>query len=297
MNNVVYWIKTPDMNDVYNDGYIGVTSNLTERKKAHIKSIKIKGGNKKLKYFLKKYISSVEFVVLHKFENINECLNYENMYRPTECIGLNICAGGGYPPNNKYNKKVREKISKSLKALGVTPYSDKTHSDKSLKKSKFTKMKNKNKWYHDPITLKYKMIKTAVEKVPDGWVRGRKPKKKPLTRGLDYNCNVKPFNIFKNGKLIEKNVINLKKWSKENNKKFNTKGEFRLLAETTKIKLSFIHGKVYENGKNTNLTQKEYAVLIGKSKPTISNYIKRGFYLIKKYDYYSIVESDSASRG
>lgn len=302
MNNVVYWIKVKSMSDPYTEGYIGVSSNFEKRKKDHIN--KPNSGNRYLKNCIEKYNKDIEFEILHTCDTIEECLFLENKYRNKERIGWNICVGGGYPPNPKYNEKTKGKISQTIKNMGMIPYCKKTHSKETLKKSMMTKKNNKNRSYYNPETLEYRMFATAKEKPPEGWLPGRKPKiaKEKLVRGIDYICNTKLFNVYRNGILIAENITNLKHWSKQNNLNFKYKGTFKILTKTQRINIININGEIHENGINTKLSQKDYASTIDKSESYISAAVKRGFYINKRYDNYMVIESekdqsDSAGRG
>lgn len=100
--------------------------------------------------------------------------------------------------------ETRTKISASIKALGVCPYSEKTISKEAIEKREAKKTANKGQWWHDPKTEEYRFIKTAHEKIPSGWERGRVPKREvePKTRGVDYTCNAKKWVLYENDKVV-----------------------------------------------------------------------------------------------
>lgn len=208
----VYWIKKKDHNDILTQGYVGYSSNPDKRFEEHKICKSIVGNN------IRKYENCIEMVIIEKFENVEEALRKEKQLRPKKRIGWNIAIGGQIPPNNKNNEDVKNKISKTLKRLGVNPYSEKTHSEESIKKAMATKKKANRRMYHDPISGDYKFIAIGLgEPIPDGWLPGRVKKKQQVkkVRGTDYVCNTKKVVVVDpNGNTYE--VINLKKWCELN---------------------------------------------------------------------------------
>lgn len=158
---IVYWIKRKNMQDPYNEGYIGVTNlSIQERFEQHSKNVYKKTVVKKA---IDKY-GDIEIVQLHN-DTEKECLFLEEHYRPKECIGWNIAKGGGYPP--MMNEKTAEKISATLKAKGTNPYSKNTHSAEAIEKRK--KSMAGRKWFYNPLTLQNKRLHNQ----PEGWLPGR----------------------------------------------------------------------------------------------------------------------------
>jgi len=97
----VYWINLPHYTDPYKEGYIGITSNLEKRKKAHKNS-----NNKHVKHGLN-LGASFEIVADNLLKN--EALLIEETYRPYECIGWNLNKGGDDPPSQKGNSNKNRK--------------------------------------------------------------------------------------------------------------------------------------------------------------------------------------------
>lgn len=158
---IVYWIKRKVMTNPYTEGYIGVTKlSIQERFEQHSKNVYKKSIVKKA---INKY-DDVEIVILHKCEE-KEALSLEEKYRPEEMIGWNMAKGGGYPP--LMNEEIAMKISKTLKSKKVCPYSEKTHSKKSIEKRK--KSMAGRKWFYNPETLQNKRLHDQ----PDGWLPGK----------------------------------------------------------------------------------------------------------------------------
>jgi len=117
----------------------------------------------------------------------------------------------GTPPDIRNLPGVAEKISKTIKAMGVVPYCENTHSSEAIAKRK-AKM-NGRKWYHNPNTGEA----TISHICPDGWLPGKIIKKNPpplKIRGIDYECHTYSWKVidpFGN----EYDVFNLKKWCEE----------------------------------------------------------------------------------
>lgn len=210
----VYWIRRKNYTDVLNEGYVGVSNDIEYRFSQH------RSNNSRVGNAIRKY-DDVVIDVIYCFENLKEALQKEKELRPKKYIGWNIAIGGQIPPSIKDQTPIHEKISKTVKKMGMNPYSEKTHDIKTVAKRVKSYKANKQKWIHNPQTGEMTSIKTAYQSKPDGWNWGKRPKYIPKTRGIDYNCNVK------NWKVIEPNgnihmVSNLKIWCKERDLKYST---------------------------------------------------------------------------
>lgn len=207
----VYWIKRKSHTNILNEGYVGITNDVSRRLPEHKRST-----NPHLERALNKY-DDIEIITVYEFDTLEEALTKEYELRPDEKIGWNLARGGGMPPQIKYYPEVHKKISNTIKKMGVIPYCEKTHSPEAIAKSKATKKKNKGHWFHNPETLEYKFIRTALEDVPEGWVSGRVPTPvaKPKVRGIDYQCNAGKWIIDDGAWQVE--VTNLKQWCKDHN--------------------------------------------------------------------------------
>ena len=76
------------------EGYIGITSNFSIRRNAHINNaINNRHPNQHLMKALKKY-TDIIFVELHSGLSLEDALSCEAFYRPCANIGWNIKAGG-----------------------------------------------------------------------------------------------------------------------------------------------------------------------------------------------------------
>lgn len=291
MTYTLYWIHHNKQTDCATEGYVGITKDAKSRFATHLSG----KTSIYLRRALKKYNDEISFDVLQEFDTEEQARKAEEQLRPKPRIGWNIAPGGGYPPSiNDYPEAI-EKIRNRIKSLGMTPYSEKTHSKESLEKAKATKKTHGWKWYHNPETLEYRIIPTKQEAVPEGWVPGRKPKPviKKKVRGKDYYCNTMCVDVYKNDELIVKNVENFKLWCNQNNLPYfagSRTNSIRLLKRIEKISLEKQDGLVVENGVCTQMNQKEYSQKINRSEGYVSSALKRGYYEIKHYDVYSFVK-------
>lgn len=89
----VYWIRKIEHTNPLCEGYIGITNNLHRRLQEH------KRTQKSIVYNALNSIDNIQIDVLHTVDTALDALEYEKMYRPSERIGWNICAGGGMPPS------------------------------------------------------------------------------------------------------------------------------------------------------------------------------------------------------
>lgn len=195
----LYWIHRKVHTDTQSEGYVGITMDPEQRFKAHRAPASRSGTH--LVNAINKY-SDIEYDVIESFSDLQECLDKERALRPNESIGWNMAPGGGQPPS--VNKETATKISNTLKEKGISPYSEQTHSKETKEKRSATYRANKNEWWHDPVTLEYRLIPTAVESPPEGWNRGRKPKpnEEPKVRGVDYTCNTREWVLMEDGEIL-----------------------------------------------------------------------------------------------
>lgn len=156
----VYWIKTKDMIDIFQQGYVGVTSLSLEKRLLQHKNNKARSVVSKA---LKKYSDCVIECVFEGTEE--ECLSQESRYRPSENVGWNIAKGGSVP--TKMNAEKATKISVTLREKGVSPYSVNTHSPSAIEKRKQS-MKDR-KWFYNPQTGQNRRLLNQ----PDGWMPGK----------------------------------------------------------------------------------------------------------------------------
>ena len=123
----VYWLKLSEHDDMFTQGYIGVSSDVEFRWRQHLK----KKENPHLEHAINKYgeHSIIKQIVL--IAERDYCLDIEKKLRPEPKIGWNIAIGGGNPPTDygvKFQKghvswntgvpvpeETRQKIANTLK--------------------------------------------------------------------------------------------------------------------------------------------------------------------------------------
>lgn len=94
-NYSLYWIHFPDHQDIYSEGYVGISANLNERIKKH-RNNKHKG----------RFVNGAVVSVIAKNLNQNEALLLEKKFRPKCYIGWNKSSGGFMPPIPKSHKRI-----------------------------------------------------------------------------------------------------------------------------------------------------------------------------------------------
>ena len=95
MNYIVYWLKKPKHSNVLEEGYVGITSNLTDRLWQH----RNRGNNPMVRNLLAQKSSEVK--ILKQNLTLTDALAIERSLRPYENIGYNIIPGGSMPPSQK----------------------------------------------------------------------------------------------------------------------------------------------------------------------------------------------------
>lgn len=109
----VYWIHHKDHNDMFSQGYVGVSKNIKRRWESH----KFYTQNAHLKHAVDKYgwDNLVKEIIL--IADDDYCLDIEFKLRPSNKIGWNIIAGGGKPPSALGKKFIRSEEYKQKQRL------------------------------------------------------------------------------------------------------------------------------------------------------------------------------------
>jgi hypothetical protein len=97
----VYWIYNDECKDVNTDGYVGITENVDNRFKTHLK-------------YNKRIPKDAKIKVLYEGSR-EECFNLEYEYRPTKGIGWNSAIGGshGWQVGFNHSKETCEKMKEA----------------------------------------------------------------------------------------------------------------------------------------------------------------------------------------
>jgi hypothetical protein len=98
----VYWLHLSEHQDIYSQGYVGVSVNPKNRLREHKNAAKKGIHHNK---YLERIINKHELIQTIIFTgDINDCYTYEEKIRPTKNIGWNLNKGGFRPPSNKGKK-------------------------------------------------------------------------------------------------------------------------------------------------------------------------------------------------
>lgn len=118
---VIYWIRSEEETDIYSQGYVGITNDLSRRIREH-KS--------------KDWFSS-RTVEVFLYGETEYCREVERMLRPKMNIGLNVASGGGLPPNHKGFQRTDE--TKKLISENNVGFRGRKHSPETIAKMKAAK--------------------------------------------------------------------------------------------------------------------------------------------------------------
>ncbi len=130
----VYWIHLKKHDNPYEQGYVGVSKNVSRRLEQH----KSRKENPILNNIFKKHKDvevSILFVGTHEY-----CFEVEHQYRPQKEIGWNINEGGISPPNATGIK--RSEKTKKLISENNVGFKGKTHSEETKRKMSESRKKN-----------------------------------------------------------------------------------------------------------------------------------------------------------
>lgn len=199
MTVYVYWIHFDNHSDIFKEGYVGVTSDIKRRFKAHSHK-----SNKDNKTLLESIENGAKLTVINQFENRKEALDLERYYRPKANIGWNIIPGGIDPPK-QYGRSYIRKIG--LKASQET-------------KNKMSKSHKGLFWFNDG----FKNIKSKT--CPEGFNPGKLPHK---TYKLINKTNIgksgievfTPLGLFST--IKEASIAHNMSWDKVNSRIKNNK--------------------------------------------------------------------------
>lgn len=112
---LVYWIRRKEHNDIYNQGYVGITRNFKERMRQHKKNRKKTPLTDVIK------TSGWESLIIETIKDSltqEEALSLEEKYRPNGSIGWNLQKGGEVGVGSDWYKSNENKV-KHQKATSV----------------------------------------------------------------------------------------------------------------------------------------------------------------------------------
>lgn len=169
---LIYWIHTKKQNNIFKEGYIGITNNFNQRMFAH------KSASKNTDYPIYNAINKYGWNNLIKeillIANEDYCKFIEAKLRPIKRIGWNLSEGGNLPPNLKGIKQSKKHLDNRCKALKgrVSGFLGKKHNNLAKEKcrlanigkskSKESKLKNAIAHYQ-PIKINETIYKSWQE--------------------------------------------------------------------------------------------------------------------------------------
>ena len=179
MKYVVYWIRRRIHQNLYEEGYVGVTNNFDRRTNYHLR-YHYKTDNPKLSRAVKKYDDIIVSSIFEGSED--ECYLFENKLRPTVNVGWNIAIGGSKPPLSKGRKWSSEHRQNYLSTIrrqnsNYRSSEQRQQGEQTKRKRNFVPFKNINRsnntkatrWWNDGVTSK----RSTISPGPN-WVLGRK---------------------------------------------------------------------------------------------------------------------------
>ena len=141
----VYWISLKESDNLFKEGYIGITLDLKQRFKAHNKKSK---KNNHFKNVIQKYgWKNLIKTILHKSLSLEKALEYEELYRPLENVGWNSLKGGILGNRKEWynipSNKLKHSVNTSIKTKeGI---SKEPNGIRSIR-AKLSYIKNKNSY-------------------------------------------------------------------------------------------------------------------------------------------------------
>ena len=115
---VVYWIRKKEHTNIYEEGYVGVSSNIKRRWREHItEALNNRHPNAHLGQAINKYYpDNIVFEIVY-LSNEDNCYKHEEYLRPETNIGWNLRSGG---PVGKMSEEGRKRVSEMLKKRTFT---------------------------------------------------------------------------------------------------------------------------------------------------------------------------------
>ena len=117
---LIYWIHSDQETNIEEQGYVGITKDLTRRLKEHAKRPNFL-DNRRVDIFL--------------YGDQLYCRQIEKSLRPNRHVGLNIAEGGGLPPDHtgrKLSALHRQKIKDNMVGFKGRTHSEETKLKMSL---------------------------------------------------------------------------------------------------------------------------------------------------------------------
>lgn len=199
---VVYWIRLPNHNDIYSEGYVGVTQNLTNRLNGHYRDIKNKNHkNTHLLNAVEKY--GWDNLIKEAYISGEEtfCYEQEETIRPSNKIGWNLAVGGhkgpGWPKGKKRDAEWLEAYNKSRQ-----PIIEKRKKEREQKKEEYLMTKRTEKEKKMKLDEQKKLDKILRQETKKKEVEERQARKKLRLEERIKKQEMRLENIKSGGKVI-----------------------------------------------------------------------------------------------
>jgi hypothetical protein len=171
-SSVVYWISKPDQQDIFTEGYIGITKQpVMARWNGHIKD-RIKGA-KKGRPISAAIIKEPELVfqVLSVHQTFQDALDMERKLRPHPFIGWNTTAGATVLDPVTAGKARQRAMLNKRKAIDPTYYHGKQQVLRDQRKWEADQRKDRIKYYQEvfaPLLMPHTQKRTAQARNTSG---------------------------------------------------------------------------------------------------------------------------------
>jgi len=179
-NYTVYWIHSVEHTNYFQEGYVGITCDFSNRMSRH----KRDNRNPILRNAINKHKwDNLQKTILLKKCTKKEAINLEINLRPTREIGWNIEKGGGLPPEITDEKRLQislqhkgKKLSDKHKEILLNVHRGSIRSEEVKEKLKQSKLGKLN-----PM---FKLAKTIQCTLPDNSIISLKGKTEILNAGF-----------------------------------------------------------------------------------------------------------------
>jgi len=190
-NYSVYWIRLSFHDDMFINGYIGITKNIKERIKQHKKSNADYIINRaKKKYGWDNLIISI----LYENLTLKEALRVEYILRPNSFIGWNGQAGGFIGVNSEWYQIAENRIKHSKRTSEGTKRGIKEHDTKEARSERAKKAYKKNEAFFKTMGVGEKNGMALLKEWQVKLIRCKLYKTMTI-KEMSKKFNVKPYVI------------------------------------------------------------------------------------------------------